>query len=314
MLGEEVQGNAGSKIMIVPMGDLKGEAHRYFDEELYSRDLWGFLVHSERDVLLAGLRPDLARRALEHVARERGAGFVLDDADALVDLIRKKAEGAASTFSVKDSYTTKFGYSTSQLSHLPTKPSAEFLSRAIARGGPANLHFRNVRGGSLGGIRAKLRLQLSTAAEDVSAAFREWVAFGRPRVTEAFRADCEWVRAPFVLTDSLPLRSDADQIRLATYETTLRGVEEHAMLSLFGSLPNVTWARILASVFEKSEAVMGRFDVQTYRQWAAAPWRHAHGVAPPNLGCPWAGCASRLLPKGAMGCQPHKPMHDDDNG
>ena len=48
---------------------------------------------------------------------------------------------------------------------------------------------------------------------------------------------------------------------LATWETTLRGVEEHLMLSVFGGLHNVTWARILAKVFHKAEA-----------KWVALRW------------------------------------------
>ena len=59
---------------------------------------------------------------------------------------------------------------------------------------------------------------------------------------------------------------------------------------------------------------MGDFDPSNYRHWAAARWAHAHAVGPGKLGCPWKGCASRLLPKGACGCTPYKPMHDDDNG
>ena len=37
-------------------------------------------------------------------------------------------------------------------------------------------------------------------------------------------------------------------------------------------------------------------------------------MGPGRLGCPWKGCASRILPKGALGNAPTKPMHDDDNG
>ena len=86
------------------------------------------------------------------------------------------------------------------------------------------------------------------------------------------------------------------------------------MRSIFGSLPNITWARIIATVFEKAEAQMGDFDVDNYRRWAAADWDNAHGAGPGKLGCPWKGCASRELPKGANGVKPSKPMHDDDNG
>lgn len=59
---------------------------------------------------------------------------------------------------------------------------------------------------------------------------------------------------------------------------------------------------------------MGDFDVDNYRLWAACKWKHAHSTGPGSLGCPWKSCASRLLPKGAGGIVPAKPMHDDNNG
>lgn len=133
-------------------------------------------------------------------------------------------------------------------------------------------------------------------------------------MTAAFRTKCRRVRAPFTLTDSLPLVSDTEQVTLAAWESTLRGVEERLMVSLFGALPNVTYARILAAVFERAEATMGAFNPQQYRQWAAAPWSRAHSVGPGALGCPWKGGGSRILPKGALGNARTKPMHDDDNG
>ena len=120
------------------------------------------------------------------------------------------------------------------------------------------------------------------------------------------------MRAPFVVRESLPLATDEEQIRLAGWETTLRGVEEHLMLAVFGSLPNVTWARVLSKVMEKAEAHM-TFNVRLYRQWAAAQWDGAHAVGPGEMGCPWKDCGSRLLPKGACGISPSKPFHDDDN-
>ena len=178
------------------------------------------------------------------------------------------------------------------------------------------MHFKNIaRGSTLGSSRATLRAQLVEDAKTASRYFRnKWVPHGRPRVTPAFRTDCEWIRAPFTLTESLPLQSNRAQVRMATWETALRGIEEHLMVSIFGSLPNVTWARTLARVLEQAEYHMGEFDAQTFRQWAHAPWRHAHGVGPGHLGCPWRGGGGRLLPKGAAGIQPNKDMHDDDNG
>ena len=86
------------------------------------------------------------------------------------------------------------------------------------------------------------------------------------------------------------------------------------MVTVFGALPNVTYARILAAVFKAAERRMGAFNPQKYRQWAAAPWSGAHGVGPGALGCPWKDCAERILPKGALGNAATKPMHDDDNG
>jgi len=59
---------------------------------------------------------------------------------------------------------------------------------------------------------------------------------------------------------------------------------------------------------------MGEFNHTNYRQWAKCGWAHAHGVGPGELGCPWQGGASRLLPKAAAGISPSKPMHDDNNG
>ena len=206
-------------------------------------------------------------------------------------------------------------HSTNQLSKLGTAAAGETLSRAIVRGGVGNIHFKNIAGPSLGSSRAAFREQLVQDAKKASRYFRnKWVPHGRPRVTGAFRTDCEWIRAPFSLRESLPLQSDIAQVRLATWETTLRGVEEQLMLSIWGSLPNVTWARVLAKVLEKAQHCMGDFDVDNYRQWAHATWRHAHGVGPGRLGCPWKGGGGRILPKGAAGIQPAKEMHDDDNG
>ena len=276
----------------------------------------GFCIYSDRDVLLCGLRKDLARATFVEVARLREASSVLEEGEAMEALIRPSAKRLSARFTIEDDYTTGFGYSTAQLNALGTAAAPQTLARAIARGGLSNLHFRNVprRTGeqSVGSSRAELKQMLQQKAREVSSAFREWEDAGRPRVTKAFRTDCEWVRAPFVLRESLPLATDKDQIRLAGWETTLRGIEEHLMLAVFGSLPNVTWARILSTVMEKAEAFMD-FDVRIYRQWAAAPWEGAHAVGPGQLGCPWKHCGSRLLPKGACGISPSKPFHDDDN-
>jgi hypothetical protein len=287
------------------------------DQEMRDGGYCAFLIHSKTDVLMAGLEPDLAKKAFEKVAADRGATFVVAEARTMIPLIDAAAKRAASDHTIYDDFTTRFGYSTGQLSALGTRPSGEALARAVARGGPASLHFTNdvEEELTLGASRANFRQQMVDRAIEASDYFRtKWVPRGRPRVTAAFRTACKWVRAPFTTNASLPLASDTDQIALATWESALRGVEEHMMFSLFGSLPNVTWARILAKVFEKAEAQMGEFDVDNYRQWAAAEWGHAHGVGPGKLGCPWKSCAGRVLPKGALGQAPFKPMHDDDNG
>jgi hypothetical protein len=274
----------------------------------------GFCIHSERDVMLCGLEPGLSAATFRAIAAMRGATCVLKEAPEMAPLIAASAKALSGTFTIHDDYTTRFGYSTNQLSGLGTAGAAETLARAIARGGVANMHFKNLPGPSLGSSRAGMREQLVQDAQKASRYFRnKWVPRGRPRVTGAFRTDCEWIRAPFSLKESLPLQSDIAQVRLATWETALRGVEEHLMLSIWGSLPNVTWARILAKVLEKAAHCMGDFDVDNYRQWANAPWRHAHGVGPGQLGCPWKGGGGRILPKGAAGIQTAKEMHDDDN-
>ena len=103
--------------------------------------------------------------------------------------------------------------------------------------------------------------------------------------------------APFVLNTPLPFASEKLQVVLAKWETQLRGIEERLMTSIFGMIPNVIWASILASVFEKAEQQIEQFDVNQ----------------PRKCGCPWKGCASRILPKGALGISPSKPVHDDNN-
>ena len=307
--------DAAQNVLLFDYNDLKGFKSLDVDEKMSEKGACGFIIHTPRDVLIAGLNPQLARRSLMKVAEERGAMSVVTEAAEMVPLVQHAAERHAGDFSIHDDYTTRFGYSTGQVNALPTNPSAEFLSRAIMRGGPCSLHFLNRgEGDSLGASRAMLRQELVEGAKDSEYYREEWLPKGRPRVTANFRTACKWVRAPFTVTDALPLASDAGAVRLATWETTLRGVEEHLMLSIFGSLPNVTWARILAKVFERAETIMGEFDSSNYRQWAAASWRHAHGVGPGKLGCPWKDGASRLIPKGACGIKPSKNRHDDDNG
>ena len=213
---------------------------------------------------------------------------------------------------------------------ISTSPSPVTLARAIARGGHVAAYFANrasdtsapsTRAGgcskplTVPSSRAGLRDKLVEEAKAVHTDFRKsWSTGRRPRVTPAFRTGCGRVRAPFTLNGSLPLASDTNQVALATFETTLRGVEEELMVTLCGALPNVTYARILAAVFERAEAEMPSFDPQQYRLWCHVPWNRAHSVGPGALGCPWSDGASRILPKGALGNAHTKPMHDDDNG
>ena len=308
--------DAVRKVLIINYTTIKPGSRMDVDEQMRQGNFCGFIVHTERDVILAGLRPDLASRAFHKVADSCGAAFVSEEAPRMTELITAAALRAASTHSIYDPYTAGYGYSCGQAQGLNTRPSAEFLSRAIVRGGPTSLHFRNHgEGSSIGSSRSALRRQMVDSAAKVSKYYRKtWLTNNRPRVTEAFRTKSEWVRAPFVLNRSLPLATDREGVRLATWETTLRGVEERLMLSVFGSLPNITWARILGQVLHNAEGYMGPFDVEHYRGWAAANWSHAHGVGPGRLGCPWRDGASRILPKGACGTAVEKPMHDDDNG
>ena len=71
------------------------------------------------------------------------------------------------------------------------------------------------------------------------------------------------------------------------------------MTSIFEMIPNVIWASILALVFEKAEQLIGKFGVNE---------------PPRKCRCPWKGCASRILPKGALVFILSKPMQDDNNG
>ena len=162
---------------------------RDLDCEMGNGGFGGFVIHTDRDVLLAGLSSDLARMAFQKVASERDASFVADEADKIAPLIRAAAEAAAGTFSIHDDFTARFGYSCGQVSALPTSASPDFLSCAIVRGGPCSVHFRNRgEGDSLGRSRAGLREELVESAKMSSDYFRdEWVKAGRPRVTEAFR-------------------------------------------------------------------------------------------------------------------------------
>jgi hypothetical protein len=103
------------------------------------------------------------------------------------------------------------------------------------------MHARNFTGkggATICGTRAAMRKLMVEGAEHVSPYFKDvWQKEGRPRVTSEFRKNCTWVRVPFTVQESLPLAEDVKQVQLASWETELRGIEEHLMLSVFGDLP-----------------------------------------------------------------------------
>ncbi len=82
------------------------------------------------------------------------------------------------------------------------------------------------------------------------------------------------------------------------------------MTCVFGMLPNVIWASILARVLDRAVKKIGDFDVDGFKKWATS---NSKGM-PIRLGFPAKDCVSRILPKGACGVGPSKPMHDDHNG
>lgn len=82
------------------------------------------------------------------------------------------------------------------------------------------------------------------------------------------------------------------------------------MISLFGMMPNVIWASILAKVMERTEVKLGDFDRDAFEEYMKSNKQDL----PTKLGFPAKGCASRILPKGATGIHTTKPMHDDNNG
>jgi hypothetical protein len=62
-------------------------------------------------------------------------------------------------------------------------------------------------------LRADFRQSLVEAAEVASDYFRTtWRPVNRPRVTNSFRSACTWIRAPFVVAESLPQARDVSQV------------------------------------------------------------------------------------------------------
>ena len=318
-----------------------------FDSRMAEARALGFFVHSDVDILLIAFNTEVAASTLAAVMERRDAKWVMDQAESIAPLIADAAKRAcvalrfnppvsgahtfgshtshafdsrgmcsSKTHSTEDDYTTGFGISTGSLNTLQSD-SPETLARCIAAGGVRQVAFQNARvdpkHGSVSATRAGLRKEQSAAAAAVHASYRnEWLTVSRPRVTAAHGAKCGEARAPFILNASLPLATNHDQVRLSEWESALRAVEEELLVSIFGCCHNVTWARILAKVYEGADAAMGAFDVANYRQWVAL--KHiCHRGSPSGLGSPWRGATSRLLNKGANGIQSFKTCHDDHN-
>lgn len=284
------------------------------DEELERRGMVGYCFHTDRDVFLCGLSRDASKLAFEETARRRNAENVIAEAATMIPIIADQAEKLSKTFKNKDGYTTRFGYSVNQLGPIPKGPSNEFFIRSIARGGPAQQTFVKKLPANSPNIittRVGMRLEMVKKAELVSNEYcQNWRSVNRPRPTEKFHQNSNYVRCPFTLNNSLPKESNKSEVKLTSWETNLRAIEEDMMKSVFGMLPNVIWASILAKVMERTEEKLGEFDIHAFEKWIASG-ENGH---PPKLGFPAKGCASRLLPKGAMGISPTKPMHDDNNG
>lgn len=285
------------------------------DTELERRGYVGFCIHTERDVLLFGLSKNAAKLAFEKIANERNASNVIMDAPAMIPLIANKAKNGSKIFKIEDDYTTPFGYSLNQLGPLKSKKrhSENRIQSSIACGGPAQQAFvkQTDIDANVINIRAELRLRMVALAEKVSSDFVSWTNNNRPRVTLNTQQDNEFVRCPFTHSASIPPKTKQNWVQLSTWESCLRGIEEHLMVSFGGMLPNVIWATILARVLERTEIAFGDFDAQSFRTWNKS---NRTASIPTRLGFPAKGCVSRILPKGAAGISPSKPMHDDNNG
>ena len=114
LLDLPVPAASDKKILIVHFDRLTSGSTRALDDEMEAANLWGFIVCTERDVLLAGLTAALAADAFTATAERRGAQDVAANAPGMADLIRAAAEQAADTYAHQDAYTTGFGYSCAQ--------------------------------------------------------------------------------------------------------------------------------------------------------------------------------------------------------
>jgi hypothetical protein len=214
----------------------------------------GYCIHSNVDVLLCGLGSSAAAEDFKIVAQRWNAQDIIDDAGTMIRIIHRKAKEDAKTFTHVDLYTTRCGYSTGQICHLPRNLNS--LQRSIARGGPAQQAFLKPPGrvGEINIItsRVSMRMQMVNASVSMSKDFVTWQKGRRPQVTYNFRWKNKFVWCPFTVDASLPEKSDGDQIKLASWESSICRIEEHLMTCVFGMLSNVIWASILARVLERA--------------------------------------------------------------
>ncbi len=220
------------------------------DDVMEERGLSGFCIHDNRDVLLCGLNSTFATETFSAVAEERNAVCIINDAIAMIPIIEKKSSKESKTFKVTNDYTACCGYSTNQMGPLLQTKNKLSLLQNNARGGPLQVCVqKNICHGSGGNLltcRADLWMSMVTEAAKVSSDFVEWQEIKRPQVTVNLQMHNTFTRAPFVLNASLPNASDKGEVKLAEWETTLCGIEEHLMTCIFGMLPNVIWATILS--------------------------------------------------------------------
>ena len=271
-------------------------------------------MHSDRDVLLCGLSQDAAQIAFTKIAEQREATNVIDNSARMIPIITAKARKDKKTFLVEDDYTTRFGYSVNQVGPLRHRNySTQYFQTCIARGGPAQQAFlqnRKLHGQSnIITTRVNIHMKMVAEAKKVSGDFGAWRQIPRPRVTSDSQQRNTFVRWPFTLSTSLPMKLDKNQVELATWESSLRGVEEHLMILLFGTFQNLIWASILVRVLERTKIELGDFDAEAFEKWTKTSKKNS----PTRLGFPSKGCTGRILPKGAAGRSSLKPMHNDNN-
>ena len=111
----------GSPLLMIKLEDV--EADLDLDELMADHRALGYCIHEKRDVLICGLCETHAATTLDTVADERGAVWVLEQAQEMVPIIEASAARASKTFKITDDYTTRFGYSTQVLSNKTTLPS-----------------------------------------------------------------------------------------------------------------------------------------------------------------------------------------------